>query len=742
MKKVININFQGRVIPIEETAYDVLKQYTESLRRYFANEEGRDEIINDIEGRIGELFSEVLKKGSTCVTDSDVEAIIASMGRPEQFDDDEAKVQSQLGSNANTAGSSQQSAGYTGSNAGSSSEQAYTNMGARGGRFYRDENNKVVAGVCAGIANYFGIDPLVVRILFVIFAFGFGFGFVTYLVLWVAVPSTASAVIGSVKKRLFRDPENKLIAGVCSGLSQYFGVNVWIPRVLFLIPFISIVFRWHHWGSLDFPNFLSFSFSPGTLLLYIILWLIFPEAQTTAEKLEMKGERVDLNSIKNTIQNDMSGFKDRAEKFGKEVGERAQHFGKEFGERGRQFGAEAGQMARRGGSGVGSVLALIIKIFVYFILGCVLFGVVVGLFAGGTALTGLLPNKDFLITSGWENIFAWGTLVLFIWVPVVGIITWIIRRVAKMRSNAKTIRFTFVSLWLIGLFCFIGLLTSLFSDFKYRSHTDEQAVSISNPRVSKLEVRGISPVTDDEHYWYRFDPFETIDGDTAFVKNTRIKLTASADSNFSVSIKRYANGATRAEAKNLATKLNFTLRQKDSVLYISNFVAFSRNEKFRNQLVEIIIAVPAGKRIEVKESAGGYGLEEHFNFGHDWYYYNDNNENDERRFFNFDRDHEYINKNGRLVRTDNGWDRNDDNNDDDDSRSNTVTPQTTAPADSTNNNGGGYRYKQPSPAPAAPKTAPAPKPATPNKKDSLPAKQAKAEVRLTLPIALIERFSI
>jgi site-specific recombinase XerD len=63
MKKVININFQGRVVPIEETAYDILKQYVESLRRFFANEEGKDEIINDIEGRIAELFAETLKKG-------------------------------------------------------------------------------------------------------------------------------------------------------------------------------------------------------------------------------------------------------------------------------------------------------------------------------------------------------------------------------------------------------------------------------------------------------------------------------------------------------------------------------------------------------------------------------------------------------------------------------------------------------------------------------------------------------
>jgi site-specific recombinase XerD len=83
MNKVININFQGRVIPIEEPAYEELKKYVESLRAHFANEEGREEIINDIENRIAELFNERLKSGQSFISVSDVEAIIVSMGRPE-----------------------------------------------------------------------------------------------------------------------------------------------------------------------------------------------------------------------------------------------------------------------------------------------------------------------------------------------------------------------------------------------------------------------------------------------------------------------------------------------------------------------------------------------------------------------------------------------------------------------------------------------------------------------------------
>src|SRR5207245_7193040 len=87
MKKIININLSGRVIPIEDTAYESLQRYIESLRRYFANEEGRDEIINDIESRVAELMNDKIKKGAHVITDLDIEEIIHSMGRVEDFEE-------------------------------------------------------------------------------------------------------------------------------------------------------------------------------------------------------------------------------------------------------------------------------------------------------------------------------------------------------------------------------------------------------------------------------------------------------------------------------------------------------------------------------------------------------------------------------------------------------------------------------------------------------------------------------
>lgn len=150
MKKVININFQGRVVPIEETAYDILKQYVEALRRFFANEEGKEEIINDIESRIAELFAETLKKGSTCITDVDVNNIIASMGRPEDFESEEENVKSQLGGEQKKQEQSYQQ---------TTNQQSFNSGEPR--KLYRDENHKVLGGVCSGIANYFGIDQFV-----------------------------------------------------------------------------------------------------------------------------------------------------------------------------------------------------------------------------------------------------------------------------------------------------------------------------------------------------------------------------------------------------------------------------------------------------------------------------------------------------------------------------------------------------------------------------------------------------
>ena len=580
MKQVININFQGRVVPIEVSAFDILKQYTESLNRHFANEEGKDEIINDIESRIGELFQERLTKGATCITDDDVNAVIKSMGRPEEFEG----VEENAGTSPITS-------------AAPSSQEYNSGSAAAHKRLYRDENNKILGGVCAGIANYFGIDALVVRILFVVT----GIGFFAYILLWAFVPSSSEKVIGGLRKKLYRDSDDKIIAGVCSGLGNYFGISKWIPRVLFLLPFLSFVFRWNHWGAFTFPDFVRLGFSPGALIIYIILWLVIPEAFTTAEKLEMKGAKVDIDSIKNSVVEEMKDVKQRAQKFGKEASTVVT-------DKTKAFTAEAGNVARRGSRSLGDVIVFLLKIFAYVVIGFVALGLVLGLFGLGIVSIGLFPLKDFIIEDGWENVFAWGTLLFFIAVPIIGIITWIIRRLAKAKGSRKIIRLSFGSLWFIGWVCVILLIASVSKDFYYTNkNIAEQEIVLSNPGVKKLEITAISPL---EKYarsrWLRFEPFSGFQDDTAYIKNIDVRIMKSSNDSFRVTIIKLASGRTRAKAESLANMIQFGGVQKDTLLQLDKGIAINKTDKFRNQHIVLTIYVPVGKHIKIDRSVSWF----------------------------------------------------------------------------------------------------------------------------------------
>lgn len=601
MKKVININFQGTIVPIEETSYELLKQYIESLRRYFSNEEGRDEIINDIESRISELFQERLKKGSTCITDDDVNAIIKNMGRPQDLEDAEA-------------GEQQNTRGFQQNTEGEKEESAQPNWNWKGKRLYRDENHKILGGVCSGIAAYFGIDPVIVRVLFIVS----GIGFLLYVLLWIFVPGS-NMLVNGVRKRLYRNPDGKIIGGVCSGIGSYFDVNAWLPRAIFLIPFISFFFRWGHIGPLTFPHFLSFSFSPGTFIIYVILWLVIPEATTTSEKLEMKGEKVDLNSIKNSVVEEMKGVKERVNKLGMEAGKIAK-------ERGEEMGKEMQYAAKKTSGALGNIIVTLFKVFAYIILGCIALALIIALFSLAIVSIGLFPLKNFVLTDGWQSVFAWGTLIFFIFVPVVGIITFIIRRIAKMKSRNRMIRFSFIGLWILGIICFVSLVISVGADFRSTSSVIEESVALSNPNVKSLEVNSYN---NNRYYrsnsWLRFEPFANFDDDTAYIGNVRIKLGKSLTDSFQVSIIKMCNGNNRRNADTLAALIPFNASQIDSVLYLDRAIAINTKDKFRNQNVQVLISVPVGHYIKIDKNVGYNQIRIFDNWDNDnWYNWDDN----------------------------------------------------------------------------------------------------------------------
>jgi len=306
MKKVISINFQGQVIAIEETAFEILTQYIESLKSYFSREEGGDEIVNDIENRIAELFGNRLKHGINCITDEDVEAIIAGIGKPEDFDTEYEETAHPCTGDKN----GQQPHFSSELPKNQSAEEKIQSRLLR-----RDTNNKMIAGVCSGLANYFRIDPTWMRLIFVLF---FSVLFWVYVVLWIVLK--AEPLDWSGIKRLYRNPGDRVLGGVCGGLAAYFKIDSWIPRLIFLIPlllsFMSIssfpFFIWDKFFPIPHADW-NIKIDGGILLVYIILWIITPQAKTVKQKLEMMGEEEYIKSIRETVSDNVASVKNKAE---------------------------------------------------------------------------------------------------------------------------------------------------------------------------------------------------------------------------------------------------------------------------------------------------------------------------------------------------------------------------------------------------------------------------------------------
>lgn len=264
MKKTLSINIAGIVFHIEEDAFATLDAYLKSIHAYFKNFEGAKDIVDDIEARIAEKFWNTRETEKTeAITQAHVDALIASLGTVADFKEiegEDVKQEQSQKSSANTA------------------EKKI---------FRRDLTNKKIGGVASGIANYFEIDPIWVRLIMIVGFFGLfpllhaaNLVFWVYVACWIAIPGVITVETDKSYRKFYRDPENEVVGGVMAGISAYTGWDVGLLRVLAVISL--------------------FFFGTGAVA-YIIIMAITPKAKSVTDKMAMTGEPITLENIEKNI---------------------------------------------------------------------------------------------------------------------------------------------------------------------------------------------------------------------------------------------------------------------------------------------------------------------------------------------------------------------------------------------------------------------------------------------------------
>src|SRR6478609_1876253 len=264
MKKTLSINVSGIIFHIEEDGYETLRKYLDSINRYFSSFEDSSEIIADIENRIAEIFLSKLNEGKQVITADDVSQLIVIMGNVNDF-----KAAEENGFAAEQP---------------EKETKAKPSEPSAPKKLVRDQSNKILGGVCSGLAHYFGVDPVWPRLIFALLTLGYGGGIIVYIILWIALPVETLEEEAGVKK-MYRNPESKVLGGVAGGIAAFFGADKVLIRILFVI---------------------LACFGGFGIILYIILWISIPEAKTITEKMEMQGEPVTLSNIESSVKKSLN----------------------------------------------------------------------------------------------------------------------------------------------------------------------------------------------------------------------------------------------------------------------------------------------------------------------------------------------------------------------------------------------------------------------------------------------------
>ena len=557
MKKNISINISGIIFHIEEDGYERLKEYLESINKYFSTFDGSNEIIADIESRIAEIFLSKLTEDKQVITLEDVTSLIATMGGIQDFQAVEEEVVATAIEDTEEEIIEEETIEEEHEEAkGSAAHEPKKKL-------YRDKKRRLLGGVAAGIAYYFSIDPLWIRLIFIVllfdvfitFAIG-GIVIIGYIVLWIVLPESDTLEEDKKLKKIYRNPQGRVIGGVANGIAAYFDIDVALVRVLFV---------------------LSILLGGSGLIAYIVLWVILPEARSITDKVQMKGEAVTLENIESNIKSTQE-----AKAHPKEESVIVKIL---------LFPFRLIAIILTGlGKALGPMLKFILE-FIRVIVGVALtiagLSVLFSVLITGSVYLGLMAGTDvvhfgsFPIELIHDTISPIGFIagMIVVGIPALAIMFLGLSIASKTRIPNATVGWAMFALWLVGI---IGLSFTLPSVIHEFSNEGEYTTTTYYQVDTSQLVLDINETGYDEYADVRVK-LRGYDGD-------QIKLVQ----DFS------ARGTTTKEAIENAKEIRYSIVQQDSVLVFDSNIDFGSVTRFRDQDLLMTLYIPFGQTFIMK----------------------------------------------------------------------------------------------------------------------------------------------
>ena len=508
MNKTIIININGFIFHIEEDAYEILKNYMTDVKRHFLNSADSLEITTDIENRIAEMFTETLAaRNKQVIVEDDVKQVVEQMGSVADFDITEDGPQS----------------------------NSYTNYAynTTDRKLFRDPDDHIIAGVCAGLANYFGASPVWIRLAFCLFVLLGGAGF----------------------------------------------------------------------------------------LIYVILWLVIPKAITRAERMAMKGEKLNLQGFKNNFEEEINTMHGRLTDLQNEA--------KPLIYKVRDL---SGDIFDHTGSFLGKAGSLLLKLFgIFVIMDCV--GIIIfftialfALFAFGRFVPFEGMPYTILNHSLRRNTIYLSAYISII-IPAVALLLFILKTVFKTRSIDRTLGMGMLVVWIVSVGTLSYSIARVATNFNEQA-TFSETIDIKTPAsgVYHLKLNNVKYFSAEDSANLhinslksnmRITNFPDRGGvDTYYDSNNRIYLTIEkSDIDQPVLVKTYeARGSNYENALSNARNIRYRFAQQDSLLSFDYLLYGIDGDLWHDENIYLTLKLPVNSTVIIDQNLDNVITIQNLNF--------------------------------------------------------------------------------------------------------------------------------